>query len=311
MRLTCTLETVTPRRHISMLREQWLSQALPDGGEPNARTGVCYLPDLTIVRFEGKDADTFLQGYLTCDTTSLSPEHLQPAAVCNLQGRVVFNGWCMPGTNVANGSVDFIVHRSLAPRVASFLEAYLRFSRTRLADLGEEVLIFGYVADRLPPDAFSIGEDIGLLLADSIEAARKIWQGLPHVPADRWRARLLEAGWPIISAPTSESFLPQMLDLDKLGAISFDKGCYLGQEIVARAQHRGKVKRRLARLKWSGPEAPAAGAEVTAADADSRSWGTLIDSASLAEQHGTCLAVLADDAPESLRAGECELAAEG
>ena len=309
MGLTCILESVTPRHHISMLRQHWLSQALPEGGEPDAQTGVCYLPDLSVVRFEGSDAGAFLQGYLTCDTQALSSTSLQPAAVCNLKGRVVFNGWCILANDTESGPVDLIVHRTLAPRVASFLEAYLRFSRTSLRDMADDVLVFGYVGDRPPSDTRMVSDEVGLLLVESLEAAERTWQELPHVPAGTWRARLLDAGWPLVSAATSESFLLQMLDLDRLGAISFDKGCYLGQEIVARAQHRGKVKRRLTRLSWSGPQTPAAGAEVTSTDETDRSWGTLVDAAPLSDHHGTCLAVVADDAPDPLRAGECELRA--
>jgi folate-binding protein YgfZ len=311
MRLTCTIETLTLRRHISMLRQKWLSHTHPVTGEPDAPAGVCYLPDLSVLRFEGNDAATFLQGYVTCDTQKLSPKRLQPAAVCNLQGRVVFNGWCVRADDAEKGPVDLIVHRSLAPRVASFLEAYLRFSRTSLADMGEDILVFGYLANDPPPGALRISEDIGLLLADDLEKAEKIWHDLPHAPTEVWQAHRLAEGWPLISTPTSESFLPQMLDLDRLGAISFDKGCYLGQEIVARAQHRGKVKRRLARLNWTGPEAPAAGTEVTHADDASRACGTLVEAARLSEHGGIAIAVIAEAAPDELRVGECRLSARG
>ncbi len=290
-----------------MLRQHWQSHALPERCEPNARWGVCYLPDLSVVRFEGSDAATFLQGYLTCDTASLSSTRLQPAAVCNLQGRVVFNGWCAPATDADGGPVDLIVHHSLAARVATFLDAYLKFSRTSLADLGDDVLVFGYRDEDPPPGARPIGEDIGLLLASTLEDAEKVWNDRPHLPAEAWRALRMVAGWPIVSAQTSESFLPQMLHLDRLGAISFDKGCYLGQEIVARAQHRGKVKRRLARLGWSGPDAPAAGTELSGADDPGRACGTLVESATLSEHAGIALAVLANDAPGELRAGDCQL----
>ncbi len=307
MRLTFTLETPTRRLHISMLRQKWLSRIAQESGEPDATAGVCYLPDLSVIRFDGKDADTFLQGYVTCDTRTLSAKRLQPAAVCNLQGRVVFNGWCVLVNDAGNGPVDLVVHRSLAPRVASFLDAYLRFSRTSLSDMGDEVLVFGYLGDDPPKQALSIGEKIALLLADDLEAAEKIWHDLPHSSAGQWQGRRLDAGLPLVSAPTSESFLPQMLDLDRLGAISFDKGCYLGQEIVARAQHRGKVKRRLVRLNWAGPESPPAGAEVTPADDADRPCGTLIESAKLSERGGIAVAVLANDAPDQLSAGACQL----
>jgi folate-binding Fe-S cluster repair protein YgfZ len=88
-----------------------------------------------------------------------------------------------------------------------------------------------------------------------------------------------------------------MLDLERVGAVNFDKGCYLGQEIVARAQHRGQVKRQLQRLDWSGPTAPQAGARFGTAENPTRNLGTIIAAVTISSGTGACLAVVANDAP--------------
>ena len=103
-----------------------------------------------------------------------------------------------------------------------------------------------------------------------------------------------------LEAATSGTFLPQMLALDELGAVSFTKGCYLGQEVVARAQHRGKVKRRLTHLEWSGAP-PSVGEEIR--DGSGRGLGIVVAAAAAeaeasstetasADRVGTALAVI-------------------
>ena len=92
-----------------------------------------------------------------------------------------------------------------------------------------------------------------------------------------------------------------MLDYDQLGAVSFTKGCYLGQEIVARTQHRGQPKRHLHRLQWSGAPMPSAGASLI--DAGNRNAGTLVNASATTASAGDALAVLNDAVAGPLQAG--------
>lgn len=266
--------------------------AIPRG---TAERGIAWLPDLTVAAFEGSDARGFLQGYLTCDTAGLDATRWVPAAVCSLKGRVVANGWCLaPGPE----RVLLLTHASLFAVVETHLRLYLRFSRTRLTDRRDTLLLFGGL--ELGPDAGGVQLDHRrrIFLCESVEQAARLWRGLPQLPERAWQACLIEDRIPLVSAATSDAFLPQMLNLPELGAINFNKGCYLGQEVVARAQHRGQVKRHLARLEWRGPQTPAPGDEL--ADVDGRSRAVIIQAVGSARS-GQALAVVQDDANFPLR----------
>ncbi|MFW6094423.1 MAG: YgfZ/GcvT domain-containing protein [Pseudomonadota bacterium] len=285
-----------------MIHQHWQTYLESAAPGVEGAAGLAYLPELAVVAFRGADARQFLQGYLTCDTSRLSAGELTPTALCSLKGRVVVNGWCAP---VADDEVILVLHRSLVDTLARFLRAYLMFSRTTLEDRRETALVLGGLD--LPETAGGLRLDARrrlFPLAD-LEEAKRLREHHPGVSASTWFASLAADGIPLVSAPVSDTFLPQMLDLDALGAIDFEKGCYLGQEVVARAQHRGQVKRRLARLAWAGAPAPEPGAEIT--DPDARAVGVVVQSAADAGDSGALLAVLRIDAPGELQQGGTRL----
>ncbi|HZR01893.1 MAG TPA: folate-binding protein, partial [Burkholderiales bacterium] len=154
------------------------------------------------------------------------------------------------------------------------------------------------------------GQAIGLigdnvLLALRGENAPAVWDALARwgqpYPTAEWDLRMIEAGLPMVTAATQDQFVPQMLNLEKLGAVSFDKGCYPGQEIVARSQYRGEVKRRLFRLRL--PQGRVAPGEEIFADGIAQSAGSVINAAAQGEG-AALLAVLrleAVDRPLHLR----------
>lgn len=205
-----------------------------------------------MVQFAGPDAANFLQGYLTCDTTKLTDQQAQPGAFTNLKGRVVANGWVWG--NATN--VQMLISVELTQAVAEFLKMYLNFAKTNLsvAPFAPEVAL-----------AESTQEDINLGAGKTLRST-----GFT-APADSAEQQDLSLAWldhtisqreVLITTATSATLLPQMLGLTDLGAVSFDKGCYLGQEVVARAQHRGEVKRRLRHIEFSAEQAIPAGASL-------------------------------------------------
>ncbi len=284
-----------------MLRSQWQSYLDQQGDQPEAGNGVCYLPELGLLQFSGPDVLNFLQGYLTCDTLELNPETLAPMAVCNLKGRVVVNGWCYRRDEAPRShSVILIIHRSLMERVTQFLKIYAMFSKTAISDVSDATLVFGGIGSAGELDAASelvVDADHRLIPVSDLADAHTLWQRHPHARAASWWLGLIRAGIPLTSDATSEVFLPQMLDLERVGAVNFDKGCYLGQEVVARAQHRGEVKRRLQQLDWTGPTAPEPGVKFGTREDAARHLGTIITSVTTRHEAGACLAVLANDAP--------------
>lgn len=194
----------------------------------------------------GADAKSFLQGYVTCDLDALAEDAAMPMACCNIKGRVLANGWAAG----RDDAVDLFIHASVAEQLAAHLGKYLVFAK---CSLDRPAGRFTIAAGPAGPGAITLRPLPWVLAATAGEEAE-----------DALERHCIDAAIGIVRAPVAERFLPQMLGLVELGAVSFTKGCYLGQEVVARAQHRGEVKRRLRRFRWEGA-LPAAGAATSPA----------------------------------------------
>lgn len=170
------------------------------------------------IRVSGADALTFLQGQLTNDLTLLGTDAIQYAAWCTPKGRVV------AFLRVSRAGQDFLLAlpRALADAVVAGL---LRFRFRAKVEFALEDA--GNAALGLPPDGEGASE--------------------------RWRHANLLAGIPDIGPVQSGKFTPHMLNLDRLDALSLDKGCYTGQEIVARTHYRGATRRRMLRFRSTAP----------------------------------------------------------
>jgi hypothetical protein len=180
----------------------------------------------------GRDAASFLQGQLTQDV--LAPDGLVPAALLTPQGRVLGTPWIL----AAPDSRRLLLPTDLGGAVLEHLRRYVLRAKLTLAleepSTSDRAALTKFVAQRL-------GES----------------------GAANWPLTLVRAGLAEIDLATSGEWIPQMLNLDLVGAISFKKGCYTGQEIVARTQHLGRIKRRMLRYTGTG-EAPASGSALTA-----------------------------------------------
>ncbi len=245
------------------------------------------LDDIGLLRFQGPDVIGFLQGYLTSDADELGEEP-RFTAICNIRGRAVCTGYAW----LDGQTVTLALHRSLCPIVREFLRPYLAFSRTRLSDASDESLVVGVLENAgqaiagfpAPVRRLDNTRQLTVLPGNaSVEAVAE------QDPAQRasWDLAGIERREVWLTADTTGEFLPQMVGLDEIGAVSFSKGCYLGQEVVARAQHLGEVKRRLAALDWSG-DTPSPGTRV---EASGRRVGTVVAVAGSTGE-GRALAVL-------------------
>ena len=253
------------------------------------------LDDVGLLQFQGPDVIGFLQGYLTSDALELGDDP-KFTAICNIRGRAVCTGYAW----LDGQAVFLVLHRSLCDTLQDFLRPYLVFSKTALSDASSSALVLGALGE--------VGKVPGLLSALRLDETRRLLLMSPDgAAADlapdvrmHWDLALIERREVWLTAETSGRFLPQMIGLDRIGAVSFSKGCYLGQEVVARAQHLGEVKRKLAILHWSGfPPLPG-----TAVEANGRNAGTVVAAAGT-EESGSALAVLREgqqgpfSAPES------------
>lgn len=244
------------------------------------------LPSIGALRIQGKDAQTFLQGQTTCDMRQITPTCSSLGAFCNPQGRVIATFQLL---RRESGFLALLA-ADLVEKVAQRLKLYILRSKVEVA--ADDLALFGItLADskalqgilehplqargaviqahqlswlRMPPPG-----ERWIVLGDP-QAAQAMWLklvetlGAAESPEAYWQLKNIQAGFPTVTAATSEEFLPQMLNLDRLGGISFDKGCYTGQEIIARTHYRGQVKRRLYRVQLSCPHIPAPGALLIA-----------------------------------------------
>lgn len=188
------------------------------------------MANLGIFTIEGVDATSFLQGYVTSDLDFIESQSGTPTALTDIKGRVLANGWHYGHKE----KVSLVVHSSLLEPVSQHLNRYMVFSKSTLSQVSNDM-------------------DLSLIEhPNSIVLNPMGWHLHRRESTEpNWPKMTLEARYPLVTDVTSGSFLPQMLSLTDYGAVSFTKGCYLGQEIVARAQHRGAVKRHLRAFSFS------------------------------------------------------------
>lgn len=226
-----------------------------------------------LITVDDTDAASFLQGQLTQDVRRLAVAAGLPAAWCNAQGRVItFVRMYATGEN----SFALVVPRMSLDDLLRRLAMYRLRSRVLVAPGGDD---WRAAATRCPDDHRTLAS-IGLLpepgpfscratndlVAFDLGASKPCIEIYGPASAFRsaglelrqslsdagWQAALVDAGVPQVTSGVSEKFTAHMLNLDLLGAISFDKGCYTGQEVIARTQHLGASKRRLMKYRLEG-----------------------------------------------------------
>jgi len=197
----------------------------------------------------GEDAREFLHAQLTQDIRSLPADRAALAGWCSAKGRLLATFLVIPGPQ------GFLLQlaRDLAAPVAKRLAMFVLRSKVKVADESERWAQDGLwdmestaadVAWSGATGTVRVGERRYLQLGP-LEAM----QAAPTAGEEEWTLQEIRAGRPLITAATQDQFVPQMVNLEKLGAVDFQKGCYPGQEIVARAQYRGQVKRRMVQLR--------------------------------------------------------------
>jgi tRNA-modifying protein YgfZ len=258
------------------------------------------LTHLGILRFTGPDSLKFLQGQLTNDTTLLETSGALLAGCLNPQGRVLALIYLLPHSS---GTLAILPIELLQP-TADRLRKFVLRAKVKIEAPGDALMVSGYHgAEALAQAGLPTLEQAAVYVErDGVGVARvghdqdRYWVVSPESPADadsakveaRWRRADIEAGLPQVYAATSEAFVAQMLNLDLLDGISFKKGCYTGQEIVARTQHLGRIKRRMFRLSLP-PGTWHVGDEVRLSDGRRGRLSEVVD----ADEGSEALAVLA------------------
>ncbi len=243
--------------------------------------GLFRLEDFAALRVGGEDRVDFLQGQLSQDMGRVTPSQAAPAAWCNRQGRVL----CLMVAVDWQDSIFLILPAAMAETCAEGLGRYVLRAKVRIELAREPVFGCAPPASKrarahaedetpsLPDEAWrSIGAPEFCAVRLPGRDSRALVLGEP--PAELaagndsgwtpecWRLADIEAEIPWVDSDTSGKFLAHSLNLDLSGAVSFTKGCYVGQEIIARMEHRGRPKRRMQRVRIAGGSAVQAGERV-------------------------------------------------
>jgi tRNA-modifying protein YgfZ len=289
---------------------------LPHFGDPQrefeaARSGAAVVPvtHFDQLRFHGSDAKTFLQGQLTCDLDQVTSDQAQFGGYCTPKGRLLANFIVLstPQGYLMHTPAD--VAASVAERLRKFvLRADVKIEReSGLRALGltgpAAPALLQQELGALPQGRLAVGHHAhasvvrlpgkNFLVVAASAAMAAPWEALAKraVPAgaECWNWAQIQAGVPWITALTQDQFLPQMIGLDAIGGVSFDKGCYTGQEIVARTHYLGEVKRKL-RLGRTRVGVHAGDALLWAG----RQCGTVLNAASIPGDGCVLLAVVSE-----------------
>lgn len=221
---------------------------------------------LATIAFTGADSAAFLQGQLTVNTTAMRAGTWRRAAHCSRQGRVLANG-LLARLPAEADAFYFIVRADLATATAANLQKFVLRAKVRIAPLSAHITAPTLADPTLPPPAggtlhgtphgengtAELGDGAGILrLTFTASPPPSENTANPDAQNDWWRNEL-RRGIPWIGAATSDLFLPQFINWDLLGGIDFDKGCFVGQEVIARLHHLGEAKRRAHLIHCESP----------------------------------------------------------
>lgn len=239
------------------------------------------LTHLAVLSLTGKDAASFLQGQTTCDIKALVNSEPHLGAYCNAKGRTISTFIIIKQQD----SFLLILTSDLLDTVRKKLQMYILRADVQLTDQSDQYCIIGIHNTKLESqnNLYQYPQhDNSFLYISSAEQALVFCtellaqQDIALVNGNAWLGLDIQAGIPWLDKATTEDFIPQMLNLDKLGAISFDKGCYTGQEIIARTHYLGKNKRAMYQASCVTEVSIAPGCEISDTIDNENQLGTVI-----------------------------------
>ena len=220
--------------------------------------GVAELVHLGVIRIAGEDAAKFIHGQLTQDFSLLGQDAARLSAFCSAKGRMQasFIGFKRP-----NGDILLIGSADLVPATAKRLAMFVMRAKAKVTDATTEFSIWGLAGNAIKTIAFGAYSTWAkadfdaasvINLYPALGVSRQLWVAPVGGPAPAgpelepalWAWGEVHSGVATLSAPLAEAFVPQMLNYESIGGVNFKKGCYPGQEVVARSQFRGTLKRR-------------------------------------------------------------------
>ncbi len=210
------------------------------------------LTDWGVIRASGADAATFLHSQLTQDFSLLDRQHARLAGYCTAKGRLLAT---MVGWKASDDELLLALPLELLPATLKRLSMFVLRAKCKLSDASQDLAVWGLLGTP-PAEAWTLqpaGTAVQIALPAAPGQGRSLWvqpsaeaaPDLPRATPADWAWAELESGIAWVRGATVEAFVPQMINLELVGGVSFKKGCYPGQEVVARSQYRGTLKRRL------------------------------------------------------------------
>ena len=224
---------------------------------PLPSTGACALPHLGVIRATGPDAASFLHNQLTQDFLLIQPHQARLAAFCNAKGRMQAS---MVGFKTGPEEVLLVMRQDLLAQTLKRLSMFVLRAKVKMSDASAEWGVWGVLAasgdaawtckpvhDASAPDG--VPASLAVSLYPAVGVSRRLLVGpvasaLPALALEDWLLGEVLSGIADVQAATFEAFVPQMLNYESVDGVNFKKGCYPGQEVVARSQFRGTLKRR-------------------------------------------------------------------
>lgn len=285
---------------------------LPDfGAHPEAGSSfLCALGHLGVIEATGDDAAGFLHNQLTNDVLGLDLSHAALAGYCSPKGRLLAT--CLVWRS--DTSIFLALPRELLPSILKRLQMFVLRSKVKLQDASEQYVMLGAASasfDAVPSVWECVTDDNGTLIRvpDAGKLQRLLWisapdqakhqwlawsSQLPVTSSTLWRWSEIIAGLPQVVEATREQFVPQMINFELVGGVNFKKGCYPGQEVVARSQYLGKTKRRtvLAFCNDSTEPPASAGMEVFSSADPAQPCGMVVNAEAGPDGRMACLVEL-------------------
>lgn len=257
---------------------------------------IMHLDDMTALHVAGEDATKFLHAQFTNDLANLPVNQWQYTGYCTPKGRLLS---FMMIARTGNNNYQLIMPADVADSILPRLRMFVMRDDVTIVVQDEERGITGILADPAtlkkhgldcepePGHLKALPGDSLLMTLDS-EPGRYLYLSgrdqiskisLPATDRDRWTSQDISAGIPAVVTATQEAFVPQMVNLDLIGAVNFKKGCYPGQEVVARVHYLGKIKQRMFSAHCNSTELAKPGDKVYTSGEAEKAAGTVVQSA--------------------------------
>lgn len=255
-----------------------------------------------VIRLGGADARAFLHSQLTNDIAHLAADRARRAGWCSAKGRLLATLLVVP----LGEEFLLLLPEALVASMTKRLKMFVLRSKVTIENESADWAQYGVFGAgaldarsvQVPSELHAVvhgdggifirveGDRMRILAPADTGPALLERLDLPGAPESRWQLDDIRAGVPQVVVATQELFVPQMVNFEAVAGLDFKKGCYPGQEVVARAQYRGAVKRHMRRAHLAGAAAPAAGQDLYCDDQPGQPCGTVV--ASAATESGDC-----------------------